>query len=212
MTLGQYASLAQIVAAIGVVASLIYVAIQLRQNTATMHMSASTARVQHDAVLNSKVSDSREFAAIWLKGRDAFECLDEVERIRLIFFNRSAIVQWHYMFRLRAQKLLPDEDWNEMIWCIRHLAAQRQDAHAAWKILRDSFGEPFGKFMDTHLAAVGRAPPVGRCPIRMQTGAPFRKSPHRANGGIGERQSFQIPQPNVPDCAPVEDVFSNDRK
>ena len=41
MTLAQYASLAQIVAAIGVIASLVYVAIQLRQNTATMHVRAS---------------------------------------------------------------------------------------------------------------------------------------------------------------------------
>jgi hypothetical protein len=154
MTLAQYASLAQIVAAIGVVASLVYVAIQLRQNTATMHVRASGARVQHDAELNSKVSDSPEFAAIWLKGRAAFESLDEVERIRLIFFNRSAIVQWHNMFRLRAQKLLPDDDWNEMVWCIQHLAGQRQDAHAAWKIFRDSFGDPFRKFMDTQLAAL----------------------------------------------------------
>jgi hypothetical protein len=117
-----------------------------------MRMSASGARVLHDAVLDSKVSDSPKFATIWLKGRAAFESLNEAERTRLVFFNRSAIVHWHYMFRLRAQRLLPDEDWNEMIWCIQHLAGQRQDAHAAWKMLRDSFGASFGKFMDTQLA------------------------------------------------------------
>jgi hypothetical protein len=87
MTLDQYAALAQGVAAIAVVASLVYVAIQLRQNTAMMRASASRERVQRDAELNSKISDSPEFAALRLNGRAAFDRLEEKDRIRLIFFQ-----------------------------------------------------------------------------------------------------------------------------
>ena len=122
MTLDQYAALAQVVAAIAVVASLVYVAIQLRQNTAMMRASASRERVQRDAELNSKISDSPEFAALRLNGRADFDRLEEKDRIRLIFFNRCVIVHWHNMFSLRAQNLLSDADWNEMIWLIRHFA------------------------------------------------------------------------------------------
>jgi hypothetical protein len=158
MTIDQYANLAQIVAAIGVIASLVYVAIQLRQNTAAMRAGASADRVLSDAGLNFKIADNAEFTAIWLKGRSDFYSLDEVERIRLIFFNRPAIVHWHNMFDLHAQNLLPEEDWNEVAWLIRHLAAPRQDAREAWKIFRDSFDEPFRKFLDAQFAAAAPTP------------------------------------------------------
>ena len=161
MTLDQYASLAQIVAAIALIASLVYVARQLRQNTAMMRADASGERVQRDADLNSKISDSPEFAAIWLNGRTDFESLGEKEKIRLIFFHRSAIVHWHNMFSLRAQNLLSDANWNEVIWLIRHLAGPRQDTRETWRIFRDSFDEPFRKFLDVELAAATPIPLKG---------------------------------------------------
>ncbi len=153
MTLEQYAAIAEIIGVILVIASLVYVARQLGQNTATMRAGASAQRVQRDAELNFRVSDSQEFAEIWLKGRAEFDSLDEAERTRLIFFNRSAIVHWHNMFSMRAQNLLSDADWNEMTWLIENLAGPRQDTHEAWRMFRSSFGEPFQVFLDAHLAA-----------------------------------------------------------
>jgi hypothetical protein len=77
------------------------------------------------------VSDSPEFSALWLKGKAEFDTLEEKERVRLIFFCRSVIVHWHNMFTLRAQNLLPDADWKEMLWLIQHLAGPRQDQREA---------------------------------------------------------------------------------
>ena len=153
MTLDQYASLGEIIAAIAVVASLVYVARQLGQHTAMMRANASAERVQRDAELNSRVSDSQEFTEIWLKGGSDFDSLGEAERFRLIFFNRSALVHWHNMFGLRAQNLLPDGDWNELVWLIQNLAGPRQDNAETWRIFRDSFDQPFREFMDAQYSS-----------------------------------------------------------
>lgn len=67
MTLEQYSYIAQIVASIGVVASLIYVARQLVQNTRMMRASVSNDRVQRDFDLSGAVFTNREFAEVWCK-------------------------------------------------------------------------------------------------------------------------------------------------
>jgi len=152
MTLEQVAAVAEIVGVILVVASLVYVARQLRQNTEMMRANASDQRAQRDAELNFKVSDSQEFAEIWLKGASDFDNLNELHQVRLIFFNRTAIVHWHSMFSLRIRSLLPDSDWNEMKWMIRHVGS-RQDTLEAWKMFKPSFEEPFQEFLDAELAA-----------------------------------------------------------
>jgi hypothetical protein len=69
MTLEQYSYIAQIVASIGVVASLIYVARQLVQNTRMMRASVSNDRVQRDFDLSGAVFTNREFAEVWCKSR-----------------------------------------------------------------------------------------------------------------------------------------------
>ena len=152
MTLEQYAAIAEIVGVILVIASLVYVAKQLGQNTEMMRANASAQRVQRDAELNFKVTDSQEFTEIWLKGTTAFDSLSEAERFRLIFFSRSAIVHWHHMFSLRSKKMFPNSDWNVMTWLIRHIG-RRQDTQEACKMFRDSFDESFQKFLDAELAA-----------------------------------------------------------
>ena len=64
MTLEQYAYIGEIIAAIAVVASLIYVVRQIGQNTEMMRASAASERVQRDTELSTSVSDSQEFAEI----------------------------------------------------------------------------------------------------------------------------------------------------
>jgi hypothetical protein len=153
MTLEQYAAIAEIIGVILVIGSLVYVARQLGQNTKMMRATAAGQRVQRDAELNFRVSDNNDgFTEIWLKGITALDSLSEAERIRLIFFNRSAIVHWHNMFSLRSQNLLPDSAWNEMTWLIRHVGL-RQDLLEAWRMFKGSFDIPFQKFLDSELAA-----------------------------------------------------------
>lgn len=153
MTLEEYSYLAQIIGVVLVVASLIYVAQQLRQNTQMMRSSASAERVQRDAELSGQVSNSPEFAALWLKGGAEFESLNEVERLRLVFHSRAAIVHWHNMFDMRQQSLLSDSDWSEMVWLIENVLRGRQDTLAAWEMFKGSFDEQFRKFLDARLVA-----------------------------------------------------------
>ena len=149
--LEQFSYLAQIIGVVLVIASLVYVGRQLKQNTLMMQAQASGERVQRDSELNAQVSGNAEFAELWLKGIGSFDSLSEAERTRLVLFSRSAIVHWHNMFKLHRQALLPDSDWQEVVWLIENVICGRQDTLEAWKLFRGSFDPAFREFLDVHL-------------------------------------------------------------
>lgn len=150
MSLQDWSAIAQIVASVAVIVSLIYLARQLRQSNALMRIGASGERVQRDFDIAYPLIDNREIAEIWVQGQDAFDSLDAADRVRLLFFERRAIIHWHNMFRLRQQGLLPDTDWHEVNWLIRNLGP-RQAIRETWKMFRESFDPGFREHLDPHL-------------------------------------------------------------
>jgi len=149
-------AIGELVGSVAVVASLVYVAMQLRQHTAMMRTLASQERVQRDFDIASALIDNRDVAEIWVKGRSAFASLSEVDQQRLIWFERRAIIHWNNMFELRNRGQLPETDWDELVWLIRALG-RNQGLLATWQIFRGSFGAPFQAFLDDNLQP-GAAP------------------------------------------------------
>jgi hypothetical protein len=118
MSLEQFASLAEIIGLLLVFASLIYVARQLNQTTTMMRVSASGERLQRDTDIVNSIVHSREVAEFWMKGATEFQNLDEIDKQRLVFFERRAILHWHNMFGLREHNLVPDSE-AQYVWSSR---------------------------------------------------------------------------------------------
>ena len=91
MTVEQFANFAEIIGVILVIASLVYVAQQLRQNTDMMRVSASNERVKRDFDIVANLLDNRNLAEVWVKGGKQFDALDEVDQQRAICLPAPAI-------------------------------------------------------------------------------------------------------------------------
>ena len=150
MALEQLAYLAQIIGVGLVVASLVYVGRQLRQNTETMRQNAAGYYLNLQDRLCGEVANSRELAECWLKGASDFDSLDEVDQHRVILFEQRAIAGWNQLLLLRQDGLVPDSQWQELIWSVRHFGS-RQSAQASWKVSKDSFGNAFQEFMGEYM-------------------------------------------------------------
>ena len=74
MTLEQYAYLAEIIGVALVIASLVYLARQLKQTTEMMRVGAANERVQRDYDIVSQLISSREVAEIVRKGAAYQRC------------------------------------------------------------------------------------------------------------------------------------------
>ena len=150
MTLEQLAYLAQILGVGLVVASLIYVGRQLKQNTETMRQNAAGYYLNLQDRLCGEVSNNRELAECWHKAASDFASLDEVDKQRAILFEQRAIAAWNQLFLLRQDGLVPDSQWQELIWSVKHFGS-RQSARQCWSVSKASFGKPFQDFISEHM-------------------------------------------------------------
>lgn len=150
MTLESLAYLAQIIGVGLVVASLVYVGRQVRQSSETMRQNAAGYYLGLQDRLMQEVANNREVAEFWCKGAAEFDTLDEVDKQRLMLFEQRAIAGWNQLFLLRRDGLVPDSQWNELLWSVKHFGS-RQSARETWNLFKASFGKPFQDFVSEHM-------------------------------------------------------------
>ncbi|NIQ12005.1 MAG: hypothetical protein GWO23_21225 [Gammaproteobacteria bacterium] len=150
-------AVAEMLGALAVVASLVYVGRQVSQNTAMMRVAASSDTVERDHGLVLPLIESEELAEIWLKGDHRLSELSEANRQRLLLFERRAITLWHHNYQLRIQGLLSDAVWHYQNAMIRFLS-QRQSMREAWGIFKDTFEPSFQTYVDDQFRAASIEP------------------------------------------------------
>ncbi len=94
------ANIGEIIAAVLVVVSLVYVALQIRQNTHALKVTAAQAYVGNYNTITAQVTDPA-FAVLWRKGLQDFDNLPTGEQIQVSAINgqlmrvmESAFLQW----------------------------------------------------------------------------------------------------------------------
>jgi hypothetical protein len=147
MSLEQASFLAQIISALAIIASLIFVGVQLRQATRAMRNSSSQA---HSAIYSGVIStiiDNGEFASIWRRGLADPGNLNEDEWVRFIGcasaqfrFFESSRVQW-------LQGLLDEEHWQNIEAQVNSFASQ-PGIQAWWELRRDWHSVPFRRWFE----------------------------------------------------------------
>lgn len=133
MTLEQLSLLAQIVSAIAVIASLIFVSFQLRQATAAIRASSSVAHAALYTELVHSIIDNADFAQIWSRGLADPKGLTDSEWVRFVAYA-SALFRQYESSRVQWQHgRLDDEHWHtieKQAISFGHLPG----LEAAWKL------------------------------------------------------------------------------
>ena len=89
------AAVAEVAGAIGVIVTLLYLALQVRQNNALMQSEASIAYAEMRRGSYRALSEDTTMLSIILKTANGEE-LSPVEALSLEFFNRSVFVNWEW--------------------------------------------------------------------------------------------------------------------
>ena len=85
-------AIGQVVAAVGVIPSLIYLAIQIREQNKERRRAGINIMTAQWSELVKSAQESREFAVLWLKGMHSFNDLDAPDQLRFsAFFTRFTI-------------------------------------------------------------------------------------------------------------------------
>ena len=147
MSLEQLSLLSQVISAIAVVASLIFVGIQLRHSTRAARASASQAHSALYYAINASIIDNGELAEIWRECLVDFDAQSPNARVRflalassLFRFYEASRVQW-----LRGQ--LDKEHWQMIERQATSLAAQ-PGIKAWWTLRRQWHSEEFRRWYE----------------------------------------------------------------
>lgn len=112
MSLEQISSLAQIMSAIAVIASLIFVGVQLKQATAAIRASSSQAHSGLYTDLVRSIIDNADFARTWSIGLSDPKALEEPEWVRFVAYA-SALFRLYESSRVQwLNGRLDDEHWH----------------------------------------------------------------------------------------------------
>jgi hypothetical protein len=108
-----FGAIAEVVGALGVLVTLIYLATQIRDNTRSLHA------VSLQSILEGPrdryflpMAQSGDMADIYARGLTAMDNLDEREKRRFFFMMYEQYFQMQQVWQLREQNLIPQIDYD----------------------------------------------------------------------------------------------------
>ena len=152
MALEQIYFIAEIVAAVTVVASLIYVGIQLRQNTQTVRVAAGQAHVDAYDSMITKLLASDSLMAAWQQSATDLASLNAAQQLELdawlgvVFHNfEGAYIQWR-------EGVLDHRFWEGIRRSMEEIAPHQGVQHY-WSFRRNWYSDEFGEWYDANVMA-----------------------------------------------------------
>ena len=108
------AAIGQLAAAIVGIPSLIYLAVQIREQTKERRHSAVNALTVQWGDLTRTLHDSPEFGAIFLRGMQSFSNLDALSKLRFSAFFNRLIKNFEGMYFSHCDGVLTPALWGEI--------------------------------------------------------------------------------------------------
>ena len=156
MSLEDLGNIGELVAAIGVIVSLVYLAIQIRQGAASVRATMFITSSSNQAEMASQVVRDPELARIYRVGQRDFESLTEDDQIRFIIFFATLFRTYEQVFQQDRMGLLDAEIWegrrDAMIRFLREPGVQ-----SVWQRRRHAFSKSFRDFVDAAQEGIRRS-------------------------------------------------------
>jgi hypothetical protein len=150
-------AIAELSAAFGVLLSLVYVGIQIRQNTASLRAGAVARSSELLSQLRSSLWRDPDVANLWDQALSGAEIEDRARGIRLRHFMVALARDHEAVFYQHRAGQLPEEIWKgwvvemQTVWCTPGGA----DAISGMKVL---LSRPFSEFLEEQITSCAEPP------------------------------------------------------
>ncbi len=150
LTLDSAAKVAEVVGAVAVVVGLLFVVIEIRENTIAQQFSATQTLVSEYNTAVSAIND-REFVCIYIRAGNDFQSLSQSDKIRFSILMQPVFRTFE---QLHYSDLNGTIDVNVYSGFERQYAAMMQlpGNRQYWAARRDWFGQTFQEYTDRIIA------------------------------------------------------------
>ncbi len=153
MDIMELGAIGELVGGVAVIGSLIYLGLQVRQSNAIAKDHSARAFNETVFDLTSAIVADRQLAEVWFQGGNGFDDLDEVDRERMILFERRGFDLCHLAWQQRKRGILDESDWKKARATIETIGG-RQSIRESWKVFRNFYDGEFQKLMDPYVGGV----------------------------------------------------------
>ena len=141
MSLEQLGNIGEFIGGLAVIASLIYLAVQIRQNTKSVRLQVEQAIKRDKFDLRRVTIENPEIADLYAKALSDFDSLSPGERIRVNLICASTIEHLQHLYFLRNQGLVHWSSQEKSLRAYLALEPVRQWWNSGREILRPEFVE-----------------------------------------------------------------------
>src|SRR6266550_4888932 len=145
------AAIGQLAAVFVGIPSLIYLAVQIREQTKERRHSAVNALAVQWGDLTKSLHDNAEFGAIYLRGVQSFTDLDAVSKLRFSAFLNRFFKNFEGMYFSHCDRILTESLWGEIERTMSDVIAY-PGVQEWWKTRRHWHTEEFGRVVDAIIA------------------------------------------------------------
>ena len=151
ITLEQSAYLAEIVGVFAIVVSLVYLALQVRQNNRHTRLESVHAISTEFNTFYDMLASNGELADIFNRGIVDLQSLDATEQVRFTFVITRILRTWHEQYFQWREGAMDDEFWHT--WeALLSDAVQYAGLQEIWSRRRHQYTENFQALVDKFIA------------------------------------------------------------
>ena len=149
---------AEIVSAIAVVISLIYLAVQIRHNTIATSASAHHQLVVTQSSANHSITDNPDVCELIDRANKDYASLSDAELIRLRFVMYEHFNQWQFAFATSRKSILERELLETYSRGYTQVAATLPAFRNMWDICGSAYDPDFRSHVDAAMAKIAETP------------------------------------------------------
>lgn len=140
MTLGQVYYVSQIAAGIVLIASILFLAAQIRQNSRMIERIMTEDHNLGWRWTYQQVAQSREFAAFHMQIGNDYGKLDEIDKYRADWLAQMNLRGFLHSLQARADGLISEAEWRFIKGRLKR-AGRRKNMELAWEREKDNYSQ-----------------------------------------------------------------------
>jgi len=147
MGLDNLANLAEILAAILVIISLVYVGVQIKQNTSALRSNTAHNTSEGFTDLYLILARSKEMSDIFARGTKDFESLDSIEKVQFYAYFHKFFRNYenaYYQYTRSALEFLPFDGLTKQLEMVASLPGVR----AYWRDRKNWYNDDFQLYVE----------------------------------------------------------------
>ena len=153
MTIEQFGSIGELVGALATVATLAYLAVQIRANTRMMRTQASHVSQAQNSQLAMGIARDQQLAGIFRRGLASFDSLEPDEQIQFVFLFSQFLSTAELVFR-DVENGVSDPPAFERAWSSIRPLVRTPGGRAFWERQgRPSYPSDFCSFVESDLSS-----------------------------------------------------------